>query len=107
MSSKSRPITAVRYTPEFRKQVLTKLAEGQISLRQASREFGVSLPTLIKWRKENDAPASTVRHEPSTGADASLVSEVTHLRQEIARLREERDYLRRGIAYLAGVPIKE
>jgi hypothetical protein len=66
------------------------------------------LPTLIKWRRESGVAAGErLKPAAATGGEAALISEIAQLRLEIARLREERDHLRRGIAYLAGVPIKE
>ncbi|HEU4655543.1 MAG TPA: transposase [Steroidobacteraceae bacterium] len=105
MQLRSKTRGAVRYTPEFKQQVLAKLNAGEMSLRKVSREFGVSLPTLIKWRKEEGSPHPRIEREQLP--NSPLMLEIGRLQAEIAQLRAERDQLRRGIAYLAGVPVKE
>jgi transposase-like protein len=91
------------YTLEFKQRALARLGTGEVSLRQAAKELQVSVPTLIKWRKE---VANLVGAPPRSGAatsDNSSASELERLRAEVARLTEERDRLRMGIAYLVGV----
>ncbi len=105
MQMKSSPRGAVRYTPEFRERVLGRLASGEASLRKVAKEFGVSLPTLIKWRRQQQ-PAGP-KPEPMTARSGSPTETIAELKLEIERLREERDRLRRGIALLCGVPGRE
>jgi len=95
-----------RYTNDQRQRVLTKLASGEASLRQVSKEFEVSVPTLIKWRKNERRPASAPA-PTSTSDQSSSVAENQRLREEIKRLTEERDRLRRSIAMLVGVKITD
>ena len=100
MQDGSKVKAGARYTPDFRRSVLERMASGGTSLRKISEEVGVSVPTLIKWRKEEGA---THKEPRASVAD----DEIRRLREEIDRLREERDRLRLGIAYLVGVKISE
>ena len=95
-----------RYGDDLRRRVLIKLASGEASLRGVSKEFGVSVPTLIKWRKEDGPPVSVPGSGPKASQSSSAV-ENQRLREEIERLTEERDRLRRSIAMLVGVKITD
>ncbi len=88
-----------RYAAEFKKQAVEKLASGEYTLRHLSQELGVSVVTLLKWRNAANGTERTGDSASTDGQD----SEIAQLRAELVRLREERDRLRKGIAYLAGV----
>jgi transposase-like protein len=105
MQMKSSHRGVVRYTPEFRERALERLASGEASLRKVSRELGVSLPTLIKWRRQQQPTGPKL--EVPAGRSSPALETIAELKLEIERLREERDRLRRGIAVLCGVPTRE
>jgi transposase-like protein len=81
----------------------TKLGKGGTSLHKVSRETGVSMPTLIKWRKAERQAASLTEPINSTQRGSSVEDENNRLRKEVEQLREERDYLRRTLARLIGL----
>jgi transposase len=101
MEVKSRTRGPARYPPELRARAVARLKSGEASLRQVSREFGVSLPTLIKWRRANDGETTAARGNAPPPPPIS--EEIERLKLEIERLREERDRLRKGIAILSGI----
>jgi len=101
MELKSKTRGTARYPPEFRARAVARLKSGQASLRQVSREFGVSLPTLIKWRRANEGETPAAREKAH--APPPVSEEIERLKLEIERLREERDRLRKGIAILSGI----
>jgi transposase len=84
-----------QYSADFKRQAIEKLASGNYTLRQLGAELQVSVPTLLKWRMASGAPAAT--------SNPSDESEIARLRAELARITEERNRLRRGIAYLTGI----
>lgn len=92
------------YTDDLRQRVLAKSRET--SLRKVSKEFGVSVPTIIKWRKEERPLASVPASTPTADQSSSTV-ENQRLREEIKQLTEERDRLRRSIAMLLGMKIAD
>jgi len=97
------------YAPDLKQRVLARLASGEVSLRQVAREFEISVPTLIKWRREEQTDASK-RVRGTAGArpqETDSASELQRLREEVERLRQERDRLRRGIAVLVGVKVSQ
>jgi transposase-like protein len=102
----SRKSKGRQYPDDTRQRALTKLASGEASLRKVSSEYGISVPTLIKWRKQErlsaSVPVSATRTDHGSG-----ITEIQRLREEVERLREERDRLRRSIAMLIGQKIAD
>ena len=83
------------YTDEFRQEAVRLLQMSGKSARQIGRELGVAQSVLSRWKKQADA-SETVSDE-----DQSKDEELRHLRRENARLRMERDILKKATAFFA------
>ena len=83
------------YTDEFRQEAVRLLQMSGKSARQMGRELGVAQSVLSRWKKQADA-SETVSDE-----DQSKGEELRHLRRENARLRMERDILKKATAFFA------
>jgi transposase-like protein len=101
------------YTEDFKQRALSRLASGEVSLRQAAKEFKVSVPTLIKWRKEETLTKGTLLDDilppaPPPQKDRERpTTELEMLREEVQRLKQERDRLRLGVAILVGIKVSQ
>ena len=90
------------YTREFKLQALRLLGEPGLSVAEAARRLGVGENCLRNWRKaahEHGADAF-----PGSGTPAPADEELRRLRAEVARLRAERDLLKKAAAYFASPP---
>lgn len=95
------------YAVEFKQRALARVESGEVSLRQVAKEFEVSVPTLIKWRKEQVAAGARRAAAPTRQlSQESTATELERLREEVEELKRERDRLRQGIAILAGLNYK-
>ena len=83
------------YTDEFRQEAVRLLQMSGKSARQIGRELGVAQSVLSRWKEQADA-SETVSDE-----DQSKDEELRHLRRENARLRMERDILKKATAFFA------
>ena len=85
-----------RYTPEFRRQMVA-LHRGGRSLRELSKEFGCSVFSIRGWDKRAQRDAGV--------GDGGLTTlereELTRLRRENRKLREEREILSKAAAWFA------
>ena len=85
-----------RYTPEFRRQMVA-LHRGGRSLRELSKEFGCSVFSIRLWDKRAQRDAGV--------GDGGLTTlereELTRLRREIRKLKEEREILSKAAAWFA------
>lgn len=88
-----------RYSPEFKREAVRLLELGQKPATQLALELGVQRNRLYKWQAQVRAGAA-LRAGPGRPARGQE-SELTRLRRENARLREERDILKKAAAYFA------
>jgi transposase len=82
-----------RYAEAFKRQAVEHwLRSGQPGTRIA-RDLGVSYPTLKEWKRRYHGDATPVR--------ASLEAENRALKAELARVREQRDILKKTLGILS------
>ena len=87
------------YTREFKLEALNLIRERGVSVRQASGDLGVHENTLRAWLKEF---AADPQHcFPGHGQRKPEDAEMVKLRREVAKLKAERDILKKAAAYFA------
>jgi len=88
-----------RYTLEFKREAVRLVRNGQ-SQAQVGQQLGVAGQTLHNWVK---AESSGRLSEPASGGQAVTAEqmEISRLKSEVARLRMERDILKKAAAYFA------
>ncbi len=92
----NKPKTAVRYTPEFRKQMLVLVQSGR-STAELAREFGCSSWTIRSWMKQAARDAG----RGDGGLASQERAELIRLRRENKRLKLEREILGKAAAWFA------
>jgi transposase len=84
------------YTAEFRARVVELHRAGR-TLASLTKEFDVSEPTIRSWVKQFDLDSG----QRNDGVTSTEKEELGRLRRENARLREERDILKKAAAWFA------
>ncbi len=84
------------YPPEFRARIVD-LARAGRSLASIAKEFGVTDMSIRNWIRQADLDAG----HRTDGLTTEEKQELTRLRKENARLREERDILEKATAWFA------
>ena len=84
------------YPQEFRDRVLARAAEPGTTDEGVAREFGINPNSIRNWRKRR-----AVDDGDQPGVTSDERAELHRLRRENARLREERDILRKAAAFFA------
>ena len=88
-----------QYTREFKVEALNLIRDRGVSVRQASTDLGIHENTLRAWLKEFEVDP---RHSfPGHGQRKPEDAEVARLRREVAKLKAERDILKKAAAYFA------
>jgi transposase len=90
------PKTRPAYPDEFRREVVQMLRAGRTP-RELAESLGVSEQTLRNRRRQDQVD----RHERDDGLTGDERDELRRLRRENARLKQERDLLKRAAAFFA------
>jgi transposase len=90
-------MTSRRYTEEFKEEAINQIKERGYSVSEVSKRIGVSTYSLYKWLKQ--ARGNQGRH----GKDhaEAIRQENLRLKNELKRVQEERDILKKAAAYFA------
>ena len=94
---------SVRYTPEFKRQMVELVRTGR-SPAALAKEFGPSAWTVALWVKQAVRDAG----KGDGGLTSAEREELSRLRRENRRLKEEREILSKAAAWFAaeGAPSK-
>ena len=88
-----------RFSREFKLEAVRLVRERGVSVAQAARDLDVHENQLRKWVKEFASdPAQAF---PGQGQMKPEQLEIERLRREVAKLKAERDILKKAAAYFA------
>jgi len=93
---KSKSKLAVRYTPEFRRQVVELVSAGR-KPSQLSREFGCTAWSIQRWVKQAKRDAGS----GDGGLTTNERAELARLHRENRQLKMEREILSKAAAWFA------
>ena len=86
----------VKYDEEFKKNAVKLSYASPKSVKEVSKDLGVSENILYRWRKKYTVGGDKTRY-------ASMEEEVKTLRLENAKLKMEADMLKKATAYFASL----
>lgn len=87
------------FSPEFKREAVRLLEQGDKDAAQLSRELGVRRNQLYKWKDEVDRYAEAAF--PGHGNRSNQGNDNTQLKAEIKRLREENEILKKAAIFFA------
>ena len=87
-----------RYSAEFKRQALRRADEPGVTDALVCEELGISTRQLRRWR---EAVAEHGEAQAFPGHGKSRDEEVTRLKRELAKVTEERDFLKEAARYFA------
>jgi len=89
------------FSPEFKREAVLLLEQGDKESSQLARELGVWRNQLYKWQKEIDTHGEAAF--PGQGGRPKKISndETALLKAELKKLREENEILKKAAIYFA------
>ena len=81
-----------RYSPEFKREALKRASEDGATDKQVCEELGISSRQLRRWRDE----FRLLGNDAFPGQGRSRDEEVTQLKRELAKVKQERNFSPRG-----------
>lgn len=85
-----------QYTREFKVEAVKLVTEGGLTIAQVARDLDISQSVLQRWKRQ--FATDPVYAFPGQGHLKPEAEELRQLRLENARLRQERDILKKAIA---------
>ena len=86
-----------RYSPEFKREVLKRASEEGVTDRLICKELDVSERQLRRWRDE----FRLLGDDAFPGQGRSRDEEITRLKRELAKAKQERDFLKEAAVFFA------
>lgn len=92
--------TRRRFSPDFKREAVQMVLSGKHSLAQVARDLDLRPDMLRRWRKQYEEDPRQAF--PGKGHLKPQDEEMRQLRREVARLREEREILKKALAIFSG-----
>jgi len=88
-----------KYSPEFKREAVRMSMEPERTVVEVADSLGIDRSLLQRWksRMKADGPEAF----PGNGRPKPSDEELHKLRRELARTRQERDILKKALAYFA------
>jgi transposase len=88
------------YTPEFRDAAVKQVVEGGRSIASVARSLEMSSKSLANWIYQARKGEALVKRAPAQPV-SEMEAELSRLRQENAKLKLEKEILKKAAAYFA------
>jgi len=86
-----------RYSPEFKRHTLKRASEDGVTDKGVCEELGISARQLRRWRDQY----RLLGDEAFPGQGRSRDEELTRLKRELAKVKQERDFLKDAAVFFA------
>ena len=90
------------YTREFKVEAVQLVTKQEYSIAEAAESLGVSANSIRTWKKAFEQNGNDAF--PGNGKLTPADEEMRRLREEVKRLRMERDILKKATAFFANEP---
>lgn len=91
--------TRKRFTKEFKLEAVRLLESSGRPGSEIARELGIRRNQLYKWQTEQRAKGG--RAFPGRGPHPEALDELTRVQRELKRVTDERDILKKAVAFFA------
>ena len=90
--------TRRRYTEEFKQEAVRLVRDSAHPLAQVARDLGIPDNVLYRWTAQHRQAEA---HGTTRVAQRAEAEELTRVKRELARVTQERDFLKRAAAFFA------
>jgi len=90
------------YTAEFKREAVRLITEQRYGVAETARNLGLNVNMLRRWKQEYIVDTQTAF--PGNGHLPPAQEELRQLRDEVKRLRMERDILKKAMRFFVNEP---
>lgn len=88
-----------KFTKEFKFEAVKLVTERGVAVAQAARDLDLAESVLRRWMRE--AAEAPITAFPGNGQQRAELAEIAALKKEVAKLKAERDILKKAAAFFA------
>jgi transposase len=89
-----------RFTTDFKQEAVRMMVNSDKTAADIARELKIHRNQLYKWKEQLGNGGARASNQPQ-GRPVNGTNELTRLRQELQRVKEERDIFKKAAAYFA------
>jgi transposase len=90
--------TRRQYAEDFKREAVRLVRESAHPVAQVARDLGIPENVLYRWRAQHRQAEA---HGTTPAAQRVETEELTRVKRELARVTQERDFLKRAAAFFA------
>lgn len=95
-----------KYSDEYKQQALELWRKSGRSANKVAAELGIRPPLLYRWARAERGASDTAAPGKSEPRVEQLQAEITRLREENAKLLEQREVLKKSLGILSEPPLR-
>jgi transposase len=88
-----------KFSREFKLEAVKLVTKRGVAVAQACRDLDLAESVLRRWMRE--LRAAPVAAFPGNGVQRAELAEIAALKKEVAKIKAERDILKKAAAYFA------
>lgn len=92
------------FDQQFKLDAVRMITEGGKKISEVSRDLGVGLTQLQRWRQKYAGNGGTPKSAGTSAAPPAESAETEKLRKELALVKEEREILKKALAVFSRRP---
>ena len=98
----AKKLTRVRrtFTPQFKQDAVALIRDGR-SLTEVAHDLGIARSLLQHWQKQLRTSKPAIEAFPGSGRQRPAAANVRQWQQQLRTVTEERDSLKKALAYFA------
>ena len=90
------------FSDEFKREAVKLVRQPGASKAAIARDLGVGANLLCRWVREEEGTAASIARNGK--GDGISVQEFERMRRELAKVKTERDILKKALGYFAADP---
>lgn len=94
--------TRRRFTDEFKREAVRLAGSQGVTLSAVARDLGIDVSVLRRWVEQHKGGKWQMERGKPLKADA--VAELERVKRELAKVKMERDILKKALGYFAKDP---
>jgi transposase len=94
--------TRRRFTDEFKREAIRLVGRPGVTVSSVARDLDINVSVLRRWVEKHNGGQWQVKSGKPLKTDA--VAELEHVRRELAKVKMERDILKKALGYFAKDP---